>query len=162
MPIATATASAVDVLVQATTDVFDTMVFRAIAPQEPVWGHEMRPTSQIVGTVGFTGSSSGVVSFHASLEAARDVTSAMLGQSDNPEDVVVDAIGEIANMIAGAFRTRMARPDDVWAITVPTLTVGSDFYIKPITEADRAIVGFMMDAHQLFVELIITPARLAD
>jgi len=160
MPIATA--SAVDVLVQATTDVFETMIFRSISAQAPIWGHDTRPHSQIVGTVGFTGSSSGYVSFHASLEAARDVTAAMLGMGDNPDDVVVDAIGEVANMIAGAFRTRMARPDDVWAITVPTLTVGSDFYIKPITEADRAIVGFTMDAHQLFVELIITPARVAD
>jgi chemotaxis protein CheX len=160
---AIATTSAVDVLVQSASDVFETMIFRTIAAQEPIWGHDIRPTSQIVGTVGFTGSSSGLVSFHATLAAARDVTAAMLGQGDNPDDVVVDAIGEVANMIAGAFRTRMARPGDVWAITVPTMTVGSDFYIKPTSEADRALVGFTMDAHQLFVELIITPtARLAD
>jgi chemotaxis protein CheX len=158
-----ATASAVDVLVLAATDVFETMVFRHLVARPPIWGHETRPRSQIVATVGFTGSSSGLVCFHASLDAARDVTAAMLGApvTGGPE-AVMDAIAEVTNMITGAFRTRMARPGDAWAITVPTVTVGNDFFIKPMTEADRALIGFTMDAHDLFVELIITPrARLA-
>jgi hypothetical protein len=51
----------------------------------------------------------------------------------------------------------MAAFQDAWAISVPTVTVGSDFYIKPISTGDRVIVGFSMDTHDLFVELIITP-----
>ena len=39
---------------------------------------------------------------------------------------------------------------------MPTVTVGSDFYIKPMTKADRVLIPFTMDAHELFVELIIT------
>lgn len=155
---ATATSPVVDVLVGAAADVFDTMVFRRLTARSAVWGFEARPPSQIVGTVGFTGSSSGLVAFHASLAAAAEITEAMLGApADGGSDAVVDAIGEVTNMIAGAFRTRMARPDDAWAITVPTVTVGSDFYIKPITTGDRAIVTFTMDRHELHVELIITP-----
>ena len=73
------------------------------------------------------------------------------------EEGLPDAVGEVTNMIAGAFRTRMAAFQDAWAISVPTVTVGSDFYIKPISTGDRVIVGFAMDAHELFVELIITP-----
>jgi len=80
----------------------------------------------------------------------------MLG-SEIDEEGLPDAIGEVTNMIAGAFRTRMAAFQDAWAISVPTVTVGSDFYIKPISTGDRVIVGFTMDAHELFVELIITP-----
>ena len=90
------------------------------------------------------------------LPAARDFTSAMLG-IEVDEEGLPDAVGEITNMIAGAFRTRMAAFQDAWAISVPTVTVGSDFYIKPISTGDRVIVRFTMDAHELFVELIITP-----
>jgi chemotaxis protein CheX len=151
-----ATASLVDVLVGATSDVFETMIFRQLKTKGTVWGHATRPKSQIVGTVGFAGSSTGLVAFHVSIAGARDIASAMLG-IEIDEEGLPDAIGEVTNMIAGAFRTRMAAFQDAWAISVPTVTVGSDFYIKPISTGDRVIVGFSMDAHELFVELIITP-----
>jgi chemotaxis protein CheX len=151
-----ATASLVDVLVGATTDVFETMIFRQLHAGATVWGHATRPRSQIVGTVGFAGSSTGLVAFHASVAGASEIASAMLG-IDIDEEGLPDAIGEVTNMIAGAFRTRMAAFQDAWAISVPTVTVGSDFYIKPISTGDRVIVAFRMDTHELFVELIITP-----
>jgi len=151
-----ATAPLVDVLVGATTDVFETMIFRHLEAKETTWGHATRPKSQIVGTVGFAGSSTELVAFHLSIEAAREITRAMLG-IEIDEEGLPDAVGEVTNMIAGAFRTRMAAFQDAWAISVPTVTVGSDFYIKPISTGDRVIVGFTMDAHDLFVELIITP-----
>jgi len=151
-----ATASLVDVLVGATTDVFETMIFRKLQAHETTWGHAARPKSQMVGSVGFAGSSTGLVAFHLSIAAAREITSAMLGVEID-EEGLADAVGEVTNMIAGAFRTRMAAFQDAWAISVPTVTVGSDFYIKPISTGDRVIVGFTMDAHELFVELIITP-----
>ena len=44
-----ATASLVDVLVGATTDVFETMIFRHLEPRETTWGHAARPKSQMVG-----------------------------------------------------------------------------------------------------------------
>ena len=151
-----ATASLVDVLVGATTDVFETMIFRQLQAKDTVWGHAARPKSQIVGTVGFAGSSTGLVAFHTSVDAAKDITGAMLGM-EMDEEGLPDAVGEVTNMIAGAFRTRMAAFQDAWAISVPTVTIGSDFYIKPISTGDRVIVAFAMDAHEIFVELIITP-----
>lgn len=151
-----ATASLVDVLVGATTDVFETMIFRQLKPGEIIWGHAARPKSQIVGTVGFAGSSTGLVAFHSSMAAARDITSAMLG-IEIDEEGLPDAVGEVTNMIAGAFRTRMAAFQEPWAISVPTVTMGTDFFIKPISTGDRVTVAFTMDAHELYVELIITP-----
>jgi chemotaxis protein CheX len=132
------------------------MIFRQLQQRETTWGHAVRPKSQIVGTVGFAGSSTGLVAFHLSVAAAREITSAMLG-IEIDEEGLPDAVGEVTNMIAGAFRTRMAAFQAPWAISVPTVTVGSDFYIKPISTGDRVMVGFAMDAHELFVELIITP-----
>jgi chemotaxis protein CheX len=151
-----ATASLVDVLVGATTDVFETMIFRQLQARNTVWGHATRPKSQIVGTVGFAGSSTGLVAFHTSIAAAKDITGAMLGM-EMDEEGLPDAVGEVTNMIAGAFRTRMAAFQDAWAISVPTVTIGSDFYIKPISTGDRVIVAFTMEAHEIFVELLITP-----
>ena len=71
---------------------------------------------------------------------------------------IADAIGEITNMVAGSFRTRMAREGDAWAISVPTVTMGSDFYIKPMSNGRRVLLPFRMEEQEVFVELIVTKA----
>lgn len=147
-------------LVSATTEVFETMVFRELTTGEPIEGDALRPGSNVVGTIGFAGSSCGLVAFYSTLDTARDITGAMLGMP--PTEVngeVADAIGEITNMVAGAFRTKMAAEGDAWAISVPTVTIGSDFYIKPMTNGRRILLPFRMGDHEIFVELIVTKSR---
>ena len=150
-------ANIVDNLVAATTEVFETMVFRTLKTGTPIEGEALRPGSNVVGTIGFAGSASGLVAFYSTLDTAREIAGAMLGME--PTDVkgeIADAIGEITNMVAGSFRTRMAREGDAWAISVPTVTIGSDFYIKPMTNGKRVLLPFRMEEQEVFVELIVT------
>lgn len=147
----------VDTLTKSTEEVFETMVFRTLTSLLPIEGAALRPQSNVVGTVGFAGGASGLVAFYSTTDAARDIAGSMLGME--PEAVngeMADAIGEITNMIAGSFRTKMARSGHSWAISVPTVTVGSDFYIKPLVNGRRVLIPFKMDAHEVFVELIMT------
>lgn len=141
------------------TDVFETMVGRSLSVTNPAEGDAPRPAGNMVGTVGFTGSSSGLVVFYTCYEAAREITAGLLGMSQ-PESAtreeVVDAIGEVTNMIAGSFRTRLAIEGDTWAISIPTVTLGSDFYIKPVSSGRRTLLPFRMDHHEVLVELILT------
>ena len=67
-----------------------------------------------------------------------------------------DAIGEIANMIAGAFRTKLAASEPASAIAVPTVTIGSDFSTKYMSAVKRVLCPFQMDSQTLYVELILT------
>jgi chemotaxis protein CheX len=152
------------VLGEATIEVFETMVFRSVAPGVPLVGdRDLRPpatacngSGRVVGTVGFAGSQSGLVVFHSSLEAAREIAGAMLDlAADEAPGDVPDAIGELTNMIAGSFRTRVARDGDAWAISMPTVTVGSDFRIRPTACRCRTLLPFRMGAHTVFVELIL-------
>ena len=51
----------------------------------------------------FAGHRRGLVAFHSSLDAAREIAGAMLGMpAETVNGEMPDAIGEIANMIAGA------------------------------------------------------------
>jgi chemotaxis protein CheX len=149
-------------LTEATTEVFETMVFQTVVPGDPVHGDApeagpMIPGAvKVVGTVGFAGSQSGLVSFSTTEAAARSITAAMLGMT--PEEVnreVPDAIGEITNMIAGSFRTKMAQDGDAWAISVPTVTVGSDFRMRPLSCRERAVLPFRMGDSDVMVELVL-------
>ncbi len=147
-------------LVQATHEVFETMVFRSLDQGEPVADGHGAPKSNVVGTVGFAGSASGLVAFYSTLDAAKEITGAMLGMSATEVNgEIPDAIGEITNMIAGSFRTKMATAGDAWAISVPTVTMGSDFYIKPFSSGRRILLPFRMADHVICVELILTGQR---
>ena len=70
-----------------------------------------------------------------------------------------DAIGEITNMVAGSFRTRMATDGDAWAISIPTVTMGSDFYMTALTDGRRTLLPFKMGEHEIYVELVVTTSR---
>ena len=144
-------------LVSATEEVFETMVFKPIDRMPPVAGDTVRPASNVVAAVAFAGHRCGMVAFHSSFAAARVIAGAMLGMpSEAVNGEMPDAIGEIANMIAGAFRTKLAAVEPASAIAVPSVTIGSDFSTKYLSAVKRVLCPFQMDGRTLYVELILT------
>jgi chemotaxis protein CheX len=145
-------------LVDATTQVFETMVFKKLDQVTPIEGDALRPRSNVVGIVGFGGTISGLVAFYSTLEAAQEIAGAMLGIEPSEVDgEMADAIGEVTNMIAGGFRLRMADRGETLAISIPSVTVGSDFYTRFASDVRRVLCPFRMDADlEVCVELILT------
>ena len=158
MPTAHIETQFVDELLAATRDVFKTMVFHEVQTGSPLAGDGIRPGASVVGSVAFAGKTSGLVVFYSSLESAKAITASMLGiEPASVNGELPDAIGELTNMIAGSFRTRMAGVrGETWAISVPTVTVGSDFQTKYVSDVQRVLCPFTMGAAELFVELIVT------
>jgi chemotaxis protein CheX len=149
----------IDELTAATRDVFKKMVFQDVEASSPIAGEAKRPKANVVGTVAFAGNTSGLVVFYSTMDTARIITASML--ETDPAHVnseLPDAIGELTNMIAGSFRTRVAHATgEMWAISVPTVTVGSDFYTKYCSDVQRVMCPFRMkNKAELFVELIVT------
>ncbi|MGH9372045.1 MAG: chemotaxis protein CheX [Vicinamibacterales bacterium] len=147
-----------DELVLATCDVFRTMVFTEVYPATPIQGEALRGGTNVVGTIAFTGGTSGLVVFYSTIDAARHITGVMLGMDPSAvRDELPDAIGELTNMIAGSFRTRVAHARrETWAISVPTVTVGSDFSTRFVRNVRRTLCPFTMGDRDVFVELIVT------
>src|SRR5215475_6002821 len=146
------------VLIESTKEVFETMVFQLLGSQTPIEGEALRPRSNVVGTVAFAGERSGIVAFYSTTSAANVIAGAMLGiPSEEVNGEMPDAIGEITNMIAGTFRTKMAANGPRWAISIPTVTIGSDFYTKYVSDVKRILCPFTMSSgEEVFVELILT------
>ena len=158
-PTAAIDALFIDELTAATRHVFKTMVFQDVEAASPSSaGDAMKRGANVVGTVAFAGKTAGLVVFYSTLDTAQAITASMLGT--DPASVngeLHDAIGELTNMIAGSFRTRVAHATgETWAISVPTVTVGSDFYTKYVSDVQRVLCPFRMNAADLFVELIVT------
>ena len=144
-------------LLSATEEVFETMVFQPVSRQTPIEDDKVKPASNVVATVAFAGHRRGLVAFHSSLGTARTIAGAMLGMpAEDVNGEMPDAIGEVANMIAGSFRTKLAATEPPSAIAVPTVTIGSDFSTKYMSQVNRVLCPFDFSGDPIYVELILT------
>lgn len=159
----TISADLITSLVAATEEVFETMIFKPLVRVPPTDGQGGPRQSGVVASVAFAGHRRGLVSIHSSLDAARNITGAMLGmpcQTVNGE--MADAMGEVANMVAGTFRNKLAAVEPASNIAVPMVTIGSDFVTKYSHAVRRAECAFEMEGHCVSVDLILIgnePAR---
>jgi chemotaxis protein CheX len=147
----------IDQLAKATEEVFETMVFKKLTKGNPIEGDALRPRSNVVGLVGFGGSLSGLVAFYSTIDAAQEIAGSMLGMpAADVNGEMPDAIGEVTNMIAGGFRLKLAEAGETLAISIPSVTIGSDFYTKYASDVQRILCPFRMDDNEICVELILT------
>lgn len=143
-------------LVASMGEAFDMMIGKSVAhhgdgPELPAgW------RAHVAASIAFAGHRTGVVSIHSSVDAAKEITGGMLGM--DPADVngeISDAMGEVANLVVGSFRTKLAALEPASFITVPTVTVGSDFATRYASNSARGLYHFRMDEEWLLVELIL-------
>jgi chemotaxis protein CheX len=148
---------AIDLLTTSTVEVFQKMMARDLKFGKPIEGDALRPKSNVVGTISFAGTQSGIVAFYSTIQAAQEIAAALLGMepSEVNADDMPDAIGEVTNMIAGNFRTRLTDAGYPCAISIPTVIIGSDFYTKYQSDVRRTLCPFQMGDQEVFVELII-------
>ena len=147
-------------LITSTHEVFDTMLGQRLTSDPPTMGEALRPRSNVVACVGMAGSVSGLVAIYSTMDTANVIAAGLLGMSpDELNGEMVDAIGETANMVAGSFRTRITERGISCDITVPTVTVGSDFYTSYVSNVERMMCPFQfteLEGNEIFVELIVS------
>ncbi len=147
----------VEHLTGAIREVFEKMVFCQVEFQ-PVELTKRQPDASpcVVASIGFAGSRSGVVAFASTTTIARGIAGAMLGIPPAEVDgELPDAIGELANLIAGAFRTRMAQFEAPWAISVPTVIIGSHLETTFAANVSRLTLPVDLAAGRFYVDLVL-------
>jgi len=143
-------------LMASTEEVFETMMFKSLVRVPAAETAAERKGAHVVATVAFAGHRRGLVAIHSSLDAARSIAGAMLGIAiEDLNDEMPDAMGEVANMVAGSFRNKLAAIEPASAIAVPTVTIGSDFSTKYLGAVRRARCPFQMEGQPIAVELIL-------
>lgn len=141
-------------LVDSTVEVFTKMISIKLDPNPAQTGEAALGHCQIMAMVGLAGKSSGIVSVHCSPRMAITITSNMLGMEiSEVGDDVKDAIGEVANMVAGNFKTRMSRNGQMFDLSVPTVIVGENYTTKTMTDAPSVILEFPWESEKLYVKL---------
>jgi chemotaxis protein CheX len=108
-------------------DVFESMVFLALEEVED--GAPDSEDAAILGTITFTGDVKGCLSVCFSQACAGRITASMLCM-DSPDTLtdedVVDAVGEIANLVMGLVKTRLQNEVETISISIPSVVLGKE------------------------------------
>lgn len=141
-------------IIDATTDVFSTMLAIDLAAGKPVTGPEGEVASNITAMLGLGGEIRGMLAVHCPATVAMAITSGFLGMDvDSLDDDVKDAIGEIANMVAGNLKTAFAGHGIKLELAIPTSVIGESYRVGGMLGAKRVAVVFGMESGQFLVEL---------
>jgi chemotaxis protein CheX len=115
------------------------------------------PEGDITAMVGLAGGLSGVLSIRCSLETANLLASKMLGiNTPEAESATRDALGEIANVVAGSIKTAVPGLEDVCFLSTPTVVIGHNFKVYSLgnsattavpLEVEGSRVWFVFDVH---------------
>jgi chemotaxis protein CheX len=118
-------------VIAAVQNVFATMIQLPVVPGKQFFKKEKRPTTEVVSTITLSGPVSGFVSLGLSINLALVLASRLLhcriGEA-NAE--CIDAIGELANMIAGNAKSEF--PDEGIAISVAEVSFNPSGAVFPL------------------------------
>jgi chemotaxis protein CheX len=142
-------------IISGTKDVFSTMLMLDIEGEDHSAEGKFAIQSNITSMIGLGGGIRGMLAIHCPAVVAQGITGAFLGMevSELDEDVK-DAIGEIANMVAGNLKVACAGAGVNVALAIPTSVIGSSFHVNGIAGARRHAVSFQLDSGKFWVELL--------
>lgn len=130
------------------------MIFLDLTPGEAQTGKDAVIDSNLTSMIGLAGDLKGVLAVHCPEDSAKGITAAMLGMEiEAIDDDVKDAIGEIANMVAGGLKTALAAEKTETELSIPTTAIGKSIRTSGLPGASRFILPFRTPAGDFGIEL---------
>jgi chemotaxis protein CheX len=118
---------------QSVEEVFQTMLGVSCrrVPNVDVQESAKQEPDSVTSVVGFGGLLSGACVFLTGAAAAIDIAARMTGMSfDEIDDTVKDAVGEICNMLAGAWKGKVPELAANCGLSVPAVITGRDYKLR--------------------------------
>ena len=110
----------------------------------------------LTAMVGLAGTYNGLVSVHLPWPMAISFTSLMLGMEVTEiDDDVNDAMGEIANMVAGSFKQHLSKGGSDIQLSTPSVVNGADYNVSSGNNLENITIKFATDEEWLMVSLSI-------
>lgn len=141
-------------IVEGVQDVFTTMIMMEVSPQTASNDKDVDIRSNITSMIGLGGDISGMLAVHCSDDFAKEITGQFLGMdvAEIDEDVK-DAVGEIANMIAGNLKISYASREKKIQLAIPTTIVGESFKVSGFAGAEGGVIPFISKGGEFWIEL---------
>ena len=109
----------------------------------------------ISAMVGLAGTYNGLVSIHQPVSLGKRLAGTMLDMElDEVDQDVFDALGEIANMVAGNIKMHLSKGGSDVRLSTPSVATGSDYVIS-CKDAGSINLLFDLDEEWLMVSVLI-------
>ncbi len=147
----------------AAREVFSTMLGLSISAGQP-FIEQAAPAEaeRVVALIGLAGSWMGTGMLSCSPEFACRISSLMLMTEYLSIDCdVLDAMGEISNMIFGYVKTELEALLGPLGLSIPTVIFGRNFSTKSIGSQSWTVVPITSDGHRMDIKICLTPTHNA-
>jgi chemotaxis protein CheX len=145
----------------ATADVFSTMLGMEVAPK-PEHVEETPPmiADGVMALVGLAGTCTGAGVITCGTAFAIQVCNHLLmAEETSVNEDVLDAMGEVANMIIGNFKTLAEEHVGPLCLSIPTVIHGRNFTSRSIGNAAWVVVPFECNGDIMQVRICLAASR---
>ena len=116
-----------------------------------------KQSAEITAVVGFAGQLCGLLSIQCGRNAAALMASKMLGMAlDQVQNEVLDAFGEVGNMVAGNFKNKVPGLGDGCMLSVPTVVTGSNYSLYSNAAAPAIQLLLLFENMPILISLQIS------
>jgi chemotaxis protein CheX len=138
----------------ATEEIFATMIFLDVTAGEPIIDGQEDLGCYVSSMIGLSGDLNAMLSIHCPAEVGMAIGGAMLGMElEKVDEDTKDALGEIANMLAGGLKEAFAAEKIDLLLAIPTTISGSSYKVTAPTGSNRILVPFDIEAGRFYVDL---------
>jgi chemotaxis protein CheX len=136
----------------ATREVFDMMLGCQLAKPETAMDGAFDTTSM----VGLAGKMCGILTCSCGTNAATLMASKMLGMPASAGSrEVLDALGEVCNMVAGNFKNKVPGLGDGCMLSVPTVITGKNYSMHSLADSAALEVRLLLEGMPIVISLRI-------
>lgn len=149
-------------IVKATCDVFRTMMnLKVVAGAVSIEKAQLRK-AEVIGSIGVAGFLTGSISLFMPKQLARQAVAAMLMLEPDAEladNELIDAIGELTNMVGGNIKTGLFQKTPLFDISVPSVYVGEDLQRRSVSDDLCFLVPFKVGELEFAVEFLMVTKK---
>lgn len=142
------------ILEVAAIEVFQLMAGARLVPN-PASSRE--PHGEKTAMVGLAGALRGMATIRCSNQTATKLASLMLESSGASNQATSDALGELCNMVAGDFKSKISTLADHCMLSVPTVISGEDYFMQHSESTETFQVALTYEGDPIWVSIIIHP-----
>lgn len=143
-------------ITSAATQVFSTMLGMEISAERTTEGVAPADPNGVAGLVGLTGALTGSGGIGCGPGLACRIAAAMCpGDYPTVDEIVLDAMGEMANLVIGSLKTQLENHVGPMSISVPTVVFGQHLYVHRAAKRESKTVYFTCEGDPFWVQLTL-------
>ena len=144
---------------QATKNVLETMCQTPVQPKKPILKDNRNTYGDVTGLIGMASDTvTGCMILSFTDNCIINVVANMLMEDPKTaiDDEIVDAVGELTNMICGGAKATLAKLDHKFDLATPTMITGKGVEIATLSDTPTIVIPFETEYGGFVIEANLT------